>query len=90
MTNDERIDWLCRLRSEVQLTTFPKEWKDNFIQVLTDAIKDYDVLGKIRTEIDKEMFDYIDFIEGIGDSAKQSRISLGIVRKVFKDNLGEE
>lgn len=38
MSNEEQIDWLCRLRSWLTSIGMPNEWRSNFDQVLADVI----------------------------------------------------
>ena len=49
-----------------------------------DTIK---VLQEIQTEIDKELLDYVTFIENVGDTARQSRTAWGIVRNIINNHL---
>ena len=39
MTKEERIDWLCRLRSFLVTVDMPKDWRTNFDQALSEEIE---------------------------------------------------
>lgn len=39
MTKEEKLDWLCRLRSFLVTVGMPKEWRVNFTQALSEEIK---------------------------------------------------
>ena len=55
MTRKKQLDWLCRLRVFLFSVGMPMEWRANFNQALSEAIKALDqepILDKIRAEID--------------------------------------
>ena len=59
MTREERLDWLCRLRSGLVWFDVPSKERPVFEQVLSEVIKDLEqepVLDKIKAEIDKARF----------------------------------
>lgn len=53
MTREERIDWLCRLRSSIQVY-IPKEWASYMETALSEAIdrEEKDVINRVLDIID--------------------------------------
>lgn len=39
MTNEERIDWLCRLRTDIDNGIIYTPWKDEFIEALNGVVE---------------------------------------------------
>lgn len=39
MTNEERIDWLCRLRTNIDNGIIFTPWKDEFIEALNEVVE---------------------------------------------------
>ena len=52
MSNEERLDWLCRLRSFLVSVGMPKEWRTNFNEALATTIDYEKVLADIKAELD--------------------------------------
>lgn len=52
MTNEEKIDWLCRLRSYINggidMSRIRSHTQDKFLEVLTDVIEDLHALEQTR------------------------------------------
>ena len=58
MTKKQQIDWLCRLRSALVPLEMPKEWRINFDEALSDAIKALKYRTKVKCiVIDGEEFE---------------------------------
>ena len=53
MSNEERLDWLCRLRSFLVSVGMPKQWRTNFNEALATTIDYEKVLADIKAEIER-------------------------------------
>ena len=65
----------------------PYEVDTDACKMAIKALKQYGVLQEVRQEIDRELLDYATTIENIGDSARQVRISLGMVRAIIDKHI---
>ena len=55
MTKEERLDWLCRLRSLLPAVAMPPKWRPQFNQALTEIIdeelKDMEIVNDQRISV---------------------------------------
>ena len=57
MTNEERLDWLCRLRSFLTTVGMPKEWRANFNEALSATIDYEKAIEDVKAEIEEHIQD---------------------------------
>lgn len=54
MTREEQVDWLCRLKADLNNGVIFTPWNKEFTEALTDILEKESILDKIRTVIDAE------------------------------------
>lgn len=67
MTNDERVDWLCRLRTDIDNGIIFTPWKDEFIEALDGVVE---VLDKYEDRL-ITYFVMMNKFQGIVDSMQK-------------------
>ena len=88
MTREERLDWLCRLRSGLVWFDVPSKERPVFEQVLSEVIKALEqepILDKIRAEIEQEYKNEFEHPYGQG-----LRRAIEIIDKYKAESEGEE